>query len=115
MMKLFPYTPVIGSGLGINDSSLKRTENFVTSSSFGAANIGVYPNLANGNLFIKDHESTAVEMFGQLHLGFVYNHQAKKPWKLPFRQIKSPSDNKKALIVIEPDGHEAIYQYNLVL
>ena len=115
-MMRFPYTPVVGQGLGVSYSSLTQLGPIVPSQQPGQANVKVFINIANGNLTVFDHTASVIEQNGQLDFRYVYNSQANpgQAWRLGvarrFKQLPSPTRPFGPTAVLqETDGHETTY------
>lgn len=112
----FPFTPISGQGLGTCYSSLEQIGMLNELQGLGQAKIVFFPNIANGNLIIKDHMISVIEAGTPLQLGYVYNSQATdvtKCWKFSatkyLKVLPSVGQPAKAAVLVESDGHETSY------
>jgi len=112
-----PFSVFAGENFGTLNSSLSSLGDALPSRSLGQAKIDVGANVANGNLFIRDHHKTLTDRGLNIDIGYVYNHQAKTPWTLAAAKSIGPLTGTKntagsTVTLIEKDGHETVYTYN---
>jgi YD repeat-containing protein len=112
-----PFSVFAGENFGTLNSSLSSLGDVLPSRSLGQAKIDVGANVANGNLFIRDHHKTLTDRGLNIDIGYVYNHQAKTPWTLAAAKSIGPLTGTKntagsTVTLIEKDGHETVYTYN---
>lgn len=116
MQQKYPFSPIAGSGLGTSHSSLEQTGSLMPSEGFGGAKVKFFPNVATGNLVVKDRVLHIEELGGAIDLGYTYNSQAQSVdqcWHFSHKQfIQLPTSANKTAVLKEKDGHLTTYTFD---
>lgn len=111
------FTPICSDGLGGYGSSLDAIGTLIPTQSLGQAKQSLHINVANGNLFLRDHTKTLMDLGFSVALGYVYNSQAEMPWRLSVgKQVVAGmgalNTAGSTVSLTEEDGHRTTYTYD---
>jgi hypothetical protein len=116
MLQKYPFSPIASQGLGTSYSSLEKIGNIISLEGYGGAKVKFFPNIATGNLVVKDRVLHIEELGGAIDLGYTYNSQAQsidQCWHFSHKQfIQLPKSGNKTAVLQEKDGHLTTYTYD---
>jgi YD repeat-containing protein len=103
----YPFSPIASQQLGTSYSSLEQIGALYPLRGFGGAGIQFFPNIATGNLVVKDRTLHIEEAGGPIELSYTYNSQAgdiKNVWQFSHKKFTQLDKNNPIAMLQEHDG-----------